>query len=177
MLAPVSCVQVASCGSKISGMVATHPPQSISPAVTSMRPSGSAVTVGYQRPTAIGATRDQARVAGLKRFVSGSPMWAPLCPPATSTLPSGSRQWPAQNMLVRLFGTEVNAPVAGFQRRAWLPKACPSQDRISPVASKFVCTATIGQATGAAHLPEVDPVGVPTVTGTEALVVLLPAKS
>src|SRR6185503_924236 len=144
-------------------MVATHPAQSISPALTSMRPSGSAVTVGYQRPTAIGATRDHVRVAGLKRFVSRSPTWAPLCPP--------------QNMLVRLFGTEVNTPVAGFHRRAWLPKSCPSQARISPVASRFACTATIGQFTGAAHWPELVPVGVPTETDTAVLVALLPARS
>src|SRR6185436_15277043 len=158
-------------------MVATHPAQSISPALTSMRPSGSAVTVGYQRPTAIGATRDHVRVAGLKRFVSRSPTWAPLCPPATSALPSGSRQLPVQNMLVRLFGTEVKTPVAGFHRRAWLPKSWPSQARISPVASRSALTATIGQVTGAAHWPEVEPVGVPTETDTAALVVLLPAKS
>src|SRR6476620_9686794 len=111
-----------------------HPAQSISPEVTSMRPSGSAVTVGYQRPTAIGATRDHVRVVGLKRFVSRNPTWAPLCPPATSALPSGSRQWPPQNMLVRLLGTEVNTPVAGFQSLAWLPKPWPSHARISPVA-------------------------------------------
>jgi hypothetical protein len=79
--------------------------------------------------------------------------------------------------LVRLFGTEVNTPVAGFHRRAWLPKSCPSHARISPVARRFACTATIGQATGAAHWPAVEPVGVPTDTLTETLVVLLPAKS
>jgi hypothetical protein len=80
-------------------------------------------------------------------------------------------------MLVRLFGTETKVPVAGFQTRAWLPKSCPSQARISPVGSRFACTATIGHATGAAHWPAVVPVGVPTVTATAALVVLLPAKS
>src|SRR6185369_17077377 len=156
---------------------AKHPPQSISPEVTSMRPSGSAVTVGYQRPTAIGATFDHVRVAGLKIFVSGSPTWAPIWPPTTRALPSGSRHWPLQNMLVRLFGTEVNVPVAGFHTRAWLPKSCPSQARISPVGSRAAFTATIGQVTGAAHWPEVEPVGVPTETDTAALVVLLPAKS
>jgi len=54
-------------------------------------------------------------------------------------------------MLVRLFGTEVKPPVAGFQTRAWLPKSCPSHARISPVGSRFAWTATIGHATGAAH--------------------------
>src|SRR4051812_42630689 len=142
-----------------------------------MRPSGSAVTVGYQRPTAIGATRDHARVAGLKIFASGNPTCAPIWPPTTSALPSGSRHWPLQNMLVRLLGTEVNVPVAGFQRRAWLPKSWPSQARISPVGSTAAFTATIGQLTGAAHWPAVEPVGVPTVTLTEPLAVLLPAKS
>ena len=68
-------------------------------------------------------------------------------------------------MLVRLFGTEMKVPVAGFQTRAWLPKSCPSQARISPVGSRFACTATIGQATGAAHWPEVEPVGVPDRDG------------
>src|SRR6185369_15615408 len=139
--------------------------------------SGSAVTVGYQRPTAIGATRDHERFAGLKILVSRRPTWAPICPPTTSALPSGSRHWPLQNILVRLFGTEVNTPVAGFHTRAWLPKSCPSQARISPVGSRAAFTATIGQVTGAAHWPEVEPVGVPTETDTAALVVLLPAKS
>src|SRR6185295_17025880 len=101
-------------------MGAKHPAQLISPEVTSTRPSGSGMVVGYQRPTAIGAPIDHARVAGLKMFVSRSPTWPVTCPPVTTTLPSGSRQWPLQNMFVRLFGlfTEVKAPVAGFQSLA-----------------------------------------------------------
>src|ERR1043165_6733390 len=131
----------------------------------------------HRRAAAIDGRRVDARVAGSKMFVSGSPTEAPICPPTTSALPSGNRHWPLQNILVRVFGTLANTPVAGLQTRAWLPKSCPSQARISPVGSRAALTATIGQVTGAAHWPAVDPVGVPTVTATEALVLTLPAKS
>src|SRR5262245_31469206 len=157
-------------------MAATQPAQLVSPAVASTRPSGSGVTVGYQRGKAIGATRDHARVTGSKIFVSRSPVLAPRCPPATNALPSGNRQWPVQNMLVVL-GTEVKTPVVGFQRRAWLPTPCPSQARISPVGSRFAWTATKDQASGAAHRPVVESLEGETVTVTGALVVLFPARS
>src|SRR6185369_16369436 len=83
-------------------------------------------------------------------------------------------------MLVRVLGTEVNAPVAVFQTSALCPFTSPSQVSTSPVGSRLACTMTIGVVIGAPHTPEVEPPEPPeadTVTATEALVVLLPAKS
>src|SRR5262245_39150002 len=105
---------------------------------------------------------------GLNRFVSLRPIWPPAWPPATSTFPSARAHWPAQNMLVWLFGTAVKTPVVGFQRRASFPFDWPSQARISPVGSRLACTATMGQVVGAAHWPTSDVVGATTVTATGA---------
>src|SRR6266446_791461 len=73
--------------------------------------------------------------------------------------------------------TFVKVLVVGFQRRATLPEVCPSDARISPVGSKWACTATMGQVSGAAHWPTTAGVVATTVTGTGALVVELLLKS
>src|SRR5262245_35221184 len=158
--------------------MASHRSQLVSPAVTSTRPSGSVVVVGYQRWVAIAPTFVHLLIPGSKRFVSLTPVCPAAWPPATRICPSAKAQWPEQNMLVRLFGTEVKMPgFAGFQRRASFPFPWPSHARICPVGSRAACTATMGQVTEADHWPTRDAVAAATVTETGALVVELPAKS
>src|SRR2546430_10686217 len=104
----------------MTGIGALHPSQLISPAVTSMRPSGSAVTVGYQRLSGIGAAELQPWLAGSKSVVLLMPTWAvPEWPPATSTRPSGSRAWPEQKRLAAKNGTAVKGLVVGSN--TWAP--------------------------------------------------------
>src|SRR5262245_27888185 len=94
------------------------------------------------------------------------------------TLPSTRWQCPPQKMLVPVVTfTEVNAFVVGFQVRAVAPRSCPDDARTSPVGNRWMCTATSGQLTGADHCPTSAGVGADTTTGTDALVVVLPAKS
>src|SRR6202011_4339580 len=95
------------------------PSLSLSPPVVIMRPSLSSVTVGYQRPCAVGATSTNDSVPGSKiealgRPVNGTSPWTPttardpypLVPPLISTLPSCIIDMPLQNMS-QLVGTMV----------------------------------------------------------------------
>ena len=55
--------------------------------------------MGYQRPYTMDMTWVHLDVAGSKMFASGIPTKFWMWPPTTRSRPSGSRQWPAQNML------------------------------------------------------------------------------
>src|SRR6267142_6223016 len=98
----------------MAGMRALHPSQLVSPAVTSMRPSGSAVTVGYQRATGMEASEPQTWVAGLNAVALAMPTWAvPEWPPASNTRPSESREWPEIGRAAVKKGTAFKELVAG----------------------------------------------------------------
>src|SRR4051794_30777934 len=98
----------------MEGMRALHPSQFVSPAVTSMRPSGSAVTVGYQRATGMEATELQIWLPGSKTVALAMPTWAlPEWPPPTNTRPSESSAWPEQKRSAVKNGTAVKELVAG----------------------------------------------------------------
>src|SRR5437867_2749242 len=103
----------------MAGMRALQPLQAISPAVTSMRPSGSAVTVGYQRPWGMGAAELQPWLAGSKMVALVMPKWVAVWPPATNTRPSASRAWPEQKRLAAENGTGEKALLAGSNN--WAP--------------------------------------------------------
>src|SRR6266403_112690 len=105
----------------MAGTSELQPLQATSPAVTSMRPSGSAVTVGYQRPPGMGVTELQRRLAGSKMVALLMPTWVLEWPPATNTRPSGSRAWPAQKRLAAVNGTGERELLAGSNNWAPLP--------------------------------------------------------
>src|SRR5260221_14791241 len=69
------------------------------PPTTRTRRSGSAIALGYHRPNTMDMTWVQRDVAGSKIFASGIPTKLEMWPPTTRSRPSGSRDWPAQNML------------------------------------------------------------------------------
>src|SRR4029077_718746 len=97
-------------------MVALHPSQLIDPEVTSVRPSGSEVTVGYQRANDICGADVQVEVVGSNMVPFLRPMKsAMLCPPAMNTLPSGRRPCPAQNRSAPANEVVWNVLVLGFQ--------------------------------------------------------------
>ena len=97
--------------SHTSGIVSIVMFSSVPPTV-SISPSGSVVLVGYHRPTAIGGPTCQEWVTGSNRLVLGRPCPSVMCPPATSSRPSGRKSWPAQHNHDGL-GTAVKLPVAG----------------------------------------------------------------
>src|SRR5467141_4406149 len=100
-------------------MRALQPSQLVSPAVTSMRPSGSEVTLGYQRPTDMEGPELQLCVDGSKKVELGMPTCGvPVWPPATNTRPSGSSEWPEQKRLAVKNGTVVRVLVAGSKTSA-----------------------------------------------------------
>ena len=109
-----------------------------------MRPSGSVVTVGYQRARAMSVPRNQVRVVGLKMCVSFVPSLASMWPPATNSRPSGSVTCPAQNRL-RPVGTGLNVPWPDPRSRSELSAASkPSQTTILPLESVAMWTGTSG---------------------------------
>ena len=63
--------------------------QLTAPETTSMRPSGSFVSVGYQRPYVIGWTSLHDSVVGSKMVVVLVPTYESMCPPTTRMRPSG----------------------------------------------------------------------------------------
>src|SRR4030095_16222754 len=129
-----------------------HASQSMAPDTTRARPSGRTVTVGYQRPTCIGAAEDHMRFEGWKRFASGRPTGFAMCPPATNTRPSGNKVCPAQKRLS--FAVVLVKPlVLGFQTRATPFCAAPSHTRIWPFGISVRWTPTIGHERGALHWP------------------------
>src|SRR6266849_5671481 len=144
-------------------MVALQPSQLIAPELTSIRPSGSAVTVGYQRPNDIAGVDDQAKVVGLKRVPFLMPLKSIiLCPPATNTLPSASRPCPAQNRSalanevawkVLLFGSQI-VPRVVLLLASW-PHA-----KTLPVGIRVTWMGRIGQLVIEPHWP--------TTEGSEA---------
>ena len=76
-------------------------------------------------------------------------MW----PPATSSRPSCSWMWPAQNRL-RPVGTASNSPVHGSQVCSELSAASkPSQAATLPSDVRARCTGVIGHDCGAAKRP------------------------
>src|SRR5262245_21478140 len=83
-------------GSYTSGMGMKVAFVTSEPAVTSTRPSGSVVTVGYQRAYAMSGPRVQVMVAGLKKFVILNPTPGPSqsWPPTNITRPSARTTWP-----------------------------------------------------------------------------------
>src|ERR1700682_2389356 len=99
-------------------MRALHPLQLVSPAITSMRPSGSEVTVGYQRATDMEGPELQPWLAGSKMVALGMPTWAEEWPPATNTRPSGSSAWAGQKRSAVYNGTAVRLFVAGAKTSA-----------------------------------------------------------
>src|SRR5882672_6488998 len=110
-----------------------------------------------------------------------SPTPKSLCPPIANTRPSDRTTAALQNILVRLFGIEVNRPVVGLQSRAEVPPfdGGPSQDMTSPARVTTMLIATMGQLNGALQAPTKagSVVFVTTVTLTGEEVVRLPAAS
>src|SRR5215470_18305542 len=101
-------------------MRALHSLQLVSPAVTRNLPSGSAVTVGYQRATGIEAAELQTWVTGSKMVALVMPTCAvPEWPPASNTRPSASNECPEQKRSAVKNGTAVNELVAGSN--TWAP--------------------------------------------------------
>src|SRR5919201_5055209 len=88
------------------------------PDVTSRRPSGSAVAVGYQRRNAMFGAADHVSATGSKMLAFSAPSDAESKPPTTRMRPSGSWAFPAQNKFENGFGTRVIAPVAGSHKRS-----------------------------------------------------------
>src|SRR4030095_14064489 len=86
-------------GLKISGTSARQVRQLCAPEVTSMRPSGSAVTVGYPRRNAMFGSDDQLWLTGSKMLALAAPRPDGSWPPATRMRPSGSCACPAQKRL------------------------------------------------------------------------------
>src|SRR5581483_4835370 len=120
-----------------------------------MRPSGSEVTVGYQRGFAMSAAAVQPLVAGSKMFVLVSPQWAALLwPPATKTFPSPMTPRPPQKMLDGDCDC-TSVLVAGSQTRASEPQmSCPSDIRTLPFGISQTLTATIGIGIVPDHSPD-----------------------
>src|SRR5207244_10278877 len=101
------------------------------------------------------AARVQPFVAGSNTLASRMPVLASAWPPTTSTRPSGSITWPAQNKPDVELGTAVNSWVVGFQRRAdeVFQASQASHTSTSPVYRSVACTATSGQFIAADHCP------------------------
>src|SRR5258705_6049755 len=144
--APVSRVQVPVAGSNTSGTVALQSAQFTSPASASMRPSGKAVTVGYQRPTAIPAPDVQVCVCPSKIEALVIPTWLLVCPPATKILPSGSRLWPEQKRFAVVNVTAVTPSVDGSKTTAPVASVWSSHARTLPLGIRFMWIATRGQS-------------------------------
>src|SRR6266850_2617431 len=144
--APVSRVQVPVAGSNTSGTVALQSAQFTSPASASMRPSGKAVTVGYQRPTAIFAPDVHLCVCPSKIEALLIPTWLLVCPPATKILPSGSRLWPEQKRFAAVNGTAVTPSVDGSKTTAPVASVWSSHARTLPLGIRFMWIATRGQS-------------------------------
>src|SRR6267143_2048769 len=144
--APVSRVQVPVAGSNTSGTVALQAAQFTSPASASMRPSGKAVTVGYQRPTAIPAPDVHLCVCPSKIEALLIPTWLLVCPPATKILPSGSRLWPEQKRFAAVNGTAVTPSVDGSKTTAPVASVWSSHARTLPLGIRFMWIATRGQS-------------------------------
>ncbi len=71
----------------------------LSPEKTRARPSGSVVTVGYQREFCRSATRVAVLVFGSQSVLSLSPLLTDTWPPAMNSRPSASCEKPEQKRL------------------------------------------------------------------------------
>ena len=135
------------------------------PATVTSRPSGSVVTVGYQRPRAIlGNPGTQDSLAGSKILVTSRPLSSALCPPDTMKRPSAMNAWPAQKSIVsfRMVMAVVGGPRPGSQSRGFpMPpsfSACPTQGFFRS-GNRCMCKGTMSQSTGGSHLPTVASTG------------------
>src|SRR2546421_6507754 len=106
-----------------------------------MRRSGSAVTLGYQRPSGMGAAALQPWLDGSKMVALVMPKCVSVWPPATNTRPSASRAWPEQKRLAVENGTGEKALLAGADNLApgWAPAPAGELDPINtlPGGSRF----------------------------------------
>jgi hypothetical protein len=123
--------------------------------VTSTRPSGSVVALGYQRRCDMSGTFVHVSVTGSKMLACDEPR-CPLAsswPPTTRMRPSPSCAWPEQNRLSAT-GTGVKRFVAGSHTVAERPPAdSPRYMRILPVCSWIMLTATSPSSIGAVQRP------------------------
>src|SRR5688572_17208173 len=127
----------------------TVAPLSSSPAIVSTSPLGSVVLVGYHRPWAMGGPASHEAVRKSKMLVLGRPRLGLICPPATSSRPSGRKSCPPQNTSEGL-GTAVKLPVAGSH--TW---GAPLRPKIStlPSGSRWRCASTVGAGSTDDHTP------------------------
>lgn len=88
---------------------------SVPPSVTTS-PLARVMVLGYQRPARMLAARPQVPLRKLKMLESLDPWKSLWWPPDTIRLPSGRKACPLQKRSVLVFGTCVNAPVAGSHR-------------------------------------------------------------
>ena len=163
--------------SQISGVVTTLPAES-RPAMVSIRPSGSSVTVGYQRPNAIlGSPRRQVSLRRVED-VGDVDARVVVLVPAGDHQPAVRHERVAgaeQHRVRRDLGAPAAAPLAGSHSRgiaAMVPMAPPSsylpQPRILPVGSRWMWSGTMAQGTSGPHLPVVASDGsAETLTGAE----------
>src|SRR6267378_4352999 len=185
--APVSRVQVPVAGSNTSGTVALQSAQFTSPASASMRPSGKAVTVGYQRPTAI-----------FTPGVDGSKTTAPVASVWSSharTLPLGIRfMWIATRGQSRTCDQSPTTAgsvdvllvtvMATPDDTVWLP--APSRARAVRVCDPFVAVTVfhgveygavvISGASGAPSRKNWTPATVPELSEASAVTVTVPVR-
>src|SRR6267378_483723 len=150
MDAPVSCRQLVP--SKTSGTVTDTPASSL-PAIVSISPLGRTVFVGYQRPCVIGGPLVQEALTGSNTVEFGRPLPSSMCPPATSSRPSGRKSCPAQNSHAGL-GAAVKAPVAGSQICGSPLRPQPST---LPSASRWRWSCTTGASNTADQWPICEP--------------------
>ena len=133
------------------------------PAVTSARPSGSVVAVGYHRRSFMSGSLVQVWVTGSKMLPMAEPTKLVLmhsCPPATSTRPSGrtviAEQKMSRTSCCVSLGTGVKVLVAGSHKVALMApmqSGPPSHIRIFPVFSSTMLIATSGQFMTLDHWP------------------------
>src|SRR3954471_3409891 len=133
------------------------------PEVTSARPSGRVVAVGYHRRYAMFGSGVHFCVLGSKMLAMAEPMKLESthsCPPATRTRPSASTVWPEQKMSRTCcwvsLGTGMNTLVAGSHSVAEvapMQSGPPSHKRIFPVVSRTMLIATIGKSIVDDHWP------------------------
>src|SRR5437588_1595124 len=91
----------------------------------------------------------QLRLTASNRLAFGRPCPSVMCPPATSSRPSGRKSWPAQNSHEGL-GTAVKLPVAGSHTCG-----SPMRPQLStvPSGSRWTWSCTIGAGNTGDHRP------------------------
>src|SRR5262245_54639896 len=89
----------------------------VSPESTSASPLANVVLVGYQRLSFMSGSWMNDKLVGSNKRAWGKPTWLETWPPAYSTFPSGSSEWPPQKMLYGGTGSWLSWSVAGSHRK------------------------------------------------------------